>query len=158
LNKLIFLGTPHHGALLERGGNWIDNILELNPYSAPFSRLGKIRSAGVTDLRYGNVLDGDYQGSDRFECSGDQRRPAPLPDGVECFTVAATTGKKSGRIGDDLIGDSLVSLNSALGRHENPNLHLAFPENNQWIGRNMNHQDLLNHQDVYKVIKRWVEK
>jgi PGAP1-like protein len=24
LSKLIFLGTPHHGALLERGGNWVN--------------------------------------------------------------------------------------------------------------------------------------
>ena len=25
LQKLVFLGTPHHGAPLEKGGNWIDN-------------------------------------------------------------------------------------------------------------------------------------
>jgi pimeloyl-ACP methyl ester carboxylesterase len=67
LLKIVFLGTPHHGASLERAGNWIDIILEISPYSAPFSRLGKIRSAGVTDLRYGNILDEDWKGRDRFE-------------------------------------------------------------------------------------------
>ncbi len=40
LNKIIFLGTPHHGAPLERAGNWIDNVLEKSAYSKPFSRLG----------------------------------------------------------------------------------------------------------------------
>ena len=155
LRKLIFLGTPHHGAPLERGGNWIDIILEISPYSAPFSRLGKIRSSGITDLRYGNILDEDWEGRDRFEHSGDDRIPVPLPNNVQCYTIAATTGKESSELGDDLIGDGLVTLNSALGRHKNPDLNLLFPETHQWIGRNMNHLDLLSHPDVYETIKNW---
>ena len=156
LQKLIFLGTPHHGALLERGGNWIEMILEISPYSAPFSRLGKIRSAGVTDLRHGNILDADWKGRDRFEPSGDQRTPVPLPNNVQCYTIAATTGKEPSKLGDDIIGDGLVTLDSALGRHKNPNFNLLFPEAHQWIGRNMNHWDLLNHPDVYETIKNWL--
>ena len=54
LTAIVFLGTPHHGSPLERGGNWIDVLLGVSRYSAPLARLGKIRSAGVTDLRYGN--------------------------------------------------------------------------------------------------------
>ncbi len=27
LDKIIFIGTPHHGAPLERGGNWVDVLL-----------------------------------------------------------------------------------------------------------------------------------
>jgi len=157
LRKLIFLGTPHHGAPLERGGNWIDNILEISPYSAPFSRLGKIRSAGITDLRYGNILDEDWKGRDRFELSRDHRISVPLPNNVECYTIAITTGKESSKLGDDLIGDGLVPLNSALGRHKNPDLNLLFPVTHQWIGRNMNHLDLLNHPDIYKTIKKWLK-
>jgi len=40
LRKLVFLGTPHHGAPLERGGHWIDILLEATPYTAPLARLG----------------------------------------------------------------------------------------------------------------------
>lgn len=156
LRKVVFLGTPHHGALLERGGNWIDLILELFPYSAPFSRLGKIRSCGVTDLRYGNVLDDDWQGSDRFEGSGDQRIPVPLPEGVQCYAVAATTGKASTKLSDDVIGDGLVTVRSALGHHDDVNLRLLFPESHQWIGRNMNHFGLLDNPDVYDTLKEWL--
>ncbi len=32
LKKLVFLGTPHHGAPMERGGNWIDTLLGISPY------------------------------------------------------------------------------------------------------------------------------
>ena len=81
LNKLVFLGTPHHGAPLERIGNWVDVILGKTPYAAAFGRLGKIRSAGVTDLRYGNLMDEDWQGRDRFAREPDTRRSVPLPEG-----------------------------------------------------------------------------
>ena len=79
LSKMLFLGSPHHGAPLERGGNWIDTILDATPYTAPLARLGKIRSAGITDLRYGNVIDEHWQGRDRFERSPDKRLPVRLP-------------------------------------------------------------------------------
>ena len=157
LQKIVFLGTPHHGAPLERGGNWIDTMLEISPYSKPFSRLGKIRSCGITDLRHGNVVDDDWKGRDRFQFSGDLRTPVPLPESVHCYSIAATRGKKTNRLGDELIGDGLVTVKSALGRHKNVEWNLSFPEANQWVGRNMNHLDLLNHPEVYETIKSWLK-
>ena len=58
LRRLVFLGTPHHGAPLERGGHGLDYLLGLSPYSAPFTRLGKSRSAGIQDLRHGTITAG----------------------------------------------------------------------------------------------------
>lgn len=156
LRKLVFLGTPHHGAPLERGGNWVDIILEATSYTAPFARIGKIRSAGITDLRYGNLIDDHWQGRDRFEHSADIRIPVPLPDDVLCYTIAATTGKKEGDLSDRLLGDGLVQMSSALGRHEEPSLTLSFPEDRQWVGYGMNHMELLSHPEVYEQIKRWL--
>ncbi len=118
LRKLVFLGTPHHGTRLEQGGNWVDFALGLSPYSAPFARLGKIRSAGITDLRYGSVLDEDWEQRDRFQLQGDRRRPLPLPTGVDCFAMAAIRGRSVASTGR-LASDGLVSLDSALGRHPN---------------------------------------
>ena len=157
LRKLVFLGTPHHGAPLEKGGNWVDTILEISPYSAPFSRLGKIRSCGITDLRYGNVLEDDWKGYDRFDFREDQRTPAPLPERVQCYSIAATTGKESNKLGDNLMGDGLVTLNSALGRHKNAELNLLFPQTHLWVGRDMNHLKLLNHPEVYETIRKWLK-
>jgi pimeloyl-ACP methyl ester carboxylesterase len=156
LRKIFFLGTPHHGAALEQIGNQVDNFLAISPYTAPFSRLGKIRSAGITDLRHGNLLDQDWQGQDRFERSADRRQFVPLPKDVECFTIAATTGKRTGDLKDILLGDGLVMLNSALGRHEKLELDLTFPKSHQWIGYSLNHMDLLSNAKVYKQLKRWL--
>ncbi len=156
LKKLVFLGTPHHGAPLERGGHWVDILLGISPYTAPFARLGKIRSAGITDLRHGNLLDEDWAGRDRFERSGDRRCPVPLPEGVCCYALAATLGKQEGDLGGRLLGDGLVSVNSALGRHPDLNRTLEFPPARQWVGYGMNHMDVLGRPEVYEQIKQWL--
>ena len=93
LGSLVFLGTPHHGAPLERFGTFVDSALQLSPYTAPLARLGKVRSAAITDLRYGNLLDEDWEGRDRFDPAGDLPRPVPLPANVRCYAIAATTRK-----------------------------------------------------------------
>lgn len=158
VRKLVFLGTPHHGAPLERIGNWIDTILQAMPYASPFARLGKVRSAGITDLRHGNVLDEDWEGRDRFARAPDRRRSLPLPVGPASYAVAATLGKKTGDLGDRLLGDGLVPIGSALGRHRNLERRLAFTPEQQWLGVGMGHMDLLSHADVYERIRTWLSE
>ena len=156
LNDLVFLGTPHHGAPLERAGNWIDIVLGATPYAAPFARLGKVRSAGITDLRHGNLVDEDWVGRDRFERSADRRQPLPLPDTVRCFAAAASVGGQSGDLKERLLGDGIVPLDSALGRHADPARALRFGEDRQWIGYGMNHLELLNRPEVYARLLQWL--
>ncbi len=98
LGDMVFLGTPHHGAPLERAGHWVDIVLGATPYAAPFARLGKVRSAGITDLRHGNLLDEDWVGRDRFARGADRRQPVPLPAGVRCYAAAASLGQPAGGV------------------------------------------------------------
>ena len=156
LTDLVFLGTPHHGAPLERAGHWVDIVLGATPYAAPFARLGKVRSAGITDLRHGNLLDADWAGHDRFAHAADRRQHVPLPDGVRCYAAAASTGEQIGDLKDRLIGDGLVPLASALGRHRDPARTLAFAAQRQWVGCGMNHLDLLNRAEVLAQLRRWL--
>jgi len=156
LRAMVFLGTPHHGAPLERGGNGLDLLLGASPYTAPFARLGKIRSAGITDLRYGNLRDEDWSGRDRFAGSGDQRQPLALPADVRCYAIAASTGKPPGDPGERLPGDGLVPLDSALGRHPDAAMTLAIPEAQRWVGYGINHLELLHHPAVFAQLRRWL--
>jgi pimeloyl-ACP methyl ester carboxylesterase len=153
LRKLICLGAPHHGAPLERGGSWVDLLLGVSRYSAPFGRLGRIRSAGVTDLRFGNVLDEHWAGRNRFGWAPDVRQGLALPEGVACYAAAATTALERT---ERLPGDGLVPVDSALGRHSLPALTLRFPEANQWVGLGMRHLDLLSHPEVYATLRGWL--
>ncbi len=152
VKNLVCLGTPHHGAPLERGGNWIDVLLGLSAYSAPLARLGQIRSAGVTDLRHGSLLDEDWQGRDRFARGPERPRRVPLPEGVRCHAIAATRSLDPKVDG----GDGMVLLSSALGRHPDPERHLAFPDDRQWVARGLGHLDLLDHPGVYEQIRSWL--
>lgn len=156
LKKIIFLGTPHHGAPMEQVGNYVDVVLEAVPYSKPFARLGKIRSAGVTDLRYGNLLDEDWQNYDRFKIHGDQRQTVSLPNQVECYAMAGVIGKATKSVTRQLLGDNMVGIKSALGQHKNPNKTLNFKKANTWIAYENNHMDLLSDPKVYNKIKTWM--
>ena len=156
LRTVVFLGTPHHGAPLERGGHWIDILLGASPYSAPFARLGKIRSAGITDLRYGALRDDDWQHREQGKRVTSAKRALPLPEKVRCFAIAATTGKRQGDLSDRMLGDGLVPLASALGQHTDRALDLGFPAARQWVGVEMNHMDLLSSPEVYKQIRKWL--
>ncbi len=156
VDDLVCLGTPHHGAPLERAGHGVDLVLGAAPYAAPLARLGQVRSAGITDLRHGNLLDQDWNGHDRFARTGDRRRAVPLPAGVHCYAVAATTGARHGDAKDRLLGDGLVPLASALGRHARPRRTLAFSPERQWIGYRMGHLDLLGRHEVYAQLRRWL--
>jgi hypothetical protein len=153
LGKLVCLGSPHHGAPFERGGHWVDVLLGVSRYAAPLARLGQIRSAGVTDMRFGNVLDDDWEGRDRFRHDGDRRTPLPLPAGVDCYAIAATSATAPGVA---LASDGLVPVDSALGRSDKPEFSLQFPESHQWIAFGAAHLDLLDRADVYTKIVSWL--
>lgn len=138
LRKLVFLGTPHHGTTLERGGKRAESLLEATPYTAPFARLARLRSAGITDLRHG-------------------LEPAlPLPTGASCYAIAATTGETEGDLCDRLLGDGLVPVESALGRHADPARALSIPEDRRRVFTRTGHLDLLDRSEVYDQILRWL--
>jgi pimeloyl-ACP methyl ester carboxylesterase len=163
LKNIVFLGTPHHGAPLEKAGNWVDVLLGVTPYSAPFKRLVELRSSGITDLRFGNVLDSDWQGEDRFKPKTKQeqntREQLPLPnetDGIACFTVAATLAAKRSLVADRLIGDGLVPLNSALGVHSDPARSLVFTKSSQMVVYRTNHMAMLGSAEVGEQLVVWL--
>jgi pimeloyl-ACP methyl ester carboxylesterase len=157
LKSLVCLGSPHHGAPLERGGNWIDVLLGVSRYSAPLAKLGRIRSAGVTDLRFGSVLDEHWEGRDRFAKTSDPRRRLELPAGVRCYAIAGTLAEKEPRKRlHSLPGDGIVPVDSALGRHAKAELTLDFPEAHRWIALGTGHLELLSRPEVYEKIRGWL--
>lgn len=156
LRSIVFLGTPHHGAPLERAGNIVDVLLGSTPFTAPLARLGQLRSAGITDLRFGCVVDEDWLGGNRFHRKPDSRRHVPLPEGVACYAIAATTAAKRSLLADRLIGDGLVPLHSALGHHRDAKRRLDFPKSAQWIAYQTSHMALLNHPEVGAQLLRWL--
>jgi hypothetical protein len=140
LRSVVFLGTPHAGAPLERGGKWIDIVLDQSPYTAAFARLGRIRSAGITDLRHG------------------PQPPMPLPDGVACHAIAASLARRRGALRERLLGDGLVPLASALGTGAGPGGVALFPPARQAVAYGTGHLDLLSSKRVYRRVARYLSE
>lgn len=156
VDKAAYVGTPHHGAVMERAGYWLQKSLTYSPYTAPFSALGRIRSAGITDLRHGNVSDDDWQHHDEHEDNADHRRAIPLADGIEHYAIAATLSKRSGQRIGKLLGDGLVHPSSATGRHSDQKFDLAFPQGHTKILYDLGHLAMLHDARVHAQLKEWL--
>lgn len=156
VDKAVYIGTPHHGAALERGGFWLQKATTASPYTAPLSALGRIRSEGITDLRHGNVLDEDWKHCDPHADPRDCRTPSPLAEGVEHHAIAASLSKRPGERIGRLLGDGLVHPSSATGRHADPRRHLDFDPKRTRILYGQSHLGLLDDPRVTACLSDWL--
>ena len=147
VDDAVFLGTPHHGAPLERAGHGLDMVLGAAPYAAPLARLGRVRSAGINDLRHGQLLPG---------AGGRAHQQVPLPARPRCHAVAASTGAKTGDLKGRLLGDGLVGVDSALGRHADASRTLHFDADRQLQVQGVNHMELLSNAGVAQALLGWL--
>ena len=98
LRHIVFLGTPHHGAPLERAGHHFHNILDTTPVhgtvrrARPLAKCGHHRSA--LRSRRGRGLE---SGTIAFTAGPTRDGSCHLPQGVKCFAVAATTPRGAAR-------------------------------------------------------------
>jgi len=75
---------------------------------------------------------------------------------VEEFAIAATARTSAGRLLGGLLGDELVPVDSALGRHPDPERALAIPDDRCRIVEGSGHFGLLYHPEVYRSLRRWL--
>lgn len=157
-DNLVCIGSPHHGAVLERLGFMLQDRLGRLPFAGALARLGDIRSAGVIDLRHGSVRDDDWEHLEaRRGQFDDTRKPAPLPSSVKTFLLAGTleSGPSTSRT-REAIGDYLVSVKSGLGEHDNPSYQLRVPEQRKAVFYGINHFELQYHPAVRDQVIAWL--
>jgi pimeloyl-ACP methyl ester carboxylesterase len=154
VTDLVCLGTPHQGAALERAGHGVDVLLGAAPYAAPLARLGKVRSAGIKDLRVGNITSAPVD-----DHGTAQAAQVALPANTRCFAVAGSLGPaaRGGGLKARLLGDGLVTVDSALGRHDRADRRLAFPAGHQAVVHETGHLDLLSNAEVSALLLRWLQ-
>ena len=107
-------------------------------------------------MRYGNLLDEDWQDKNRFKMQGDQRDNISLPQQVECYSIAGIAGKAKESVSSQLLGDKMVGVKSALGQHKNPAKDLNFKKKNTWIAYETSHSELLSNPLICSRIKKWI--
>ncbi|GAC1616299.1 MAG: permease [Candidatus Dormibacteraceae bacterium] len=153
VRHIACLGTPHHGAPLEKAANIGAWALAAAPETRGIAKLANARSAGVKDLRFGNLVDTDWLDRDPDALLSDHREEIPFLPGASHYFIAAALTADAGHPAGRLFGDLLVRLPSASGQGT-PGRHLPFE-----IGRSLGgltHFDLLNDPDVYAALRSWI--
>ncbi|XID74862.1 hypothetical protein ACF3NA_10200 [Alkanindiges sp. WGS2144] len=156
--NLVCIGSPHHGAVLERLGFMVQEKVGQVPFANILAQLANMRSAGIIDLRHGSVRDDDWEHlKARIGQMDDCRKPAPLPSQVKTFLIAGTLERESSSSKTlEALGDYLVSVKSALGEHPHPQFKLKVPEEHKAVFYGLNHFEIQYHPKVREQIIRWL--
>lgn len=154
LSHVFCLGSPHHGTALERAGNLLTSLLtafDTAGTQVP-AKVFNARSAGIKDLRFGNVTDEDWQAFDPDAFLSDQRGELEqIPHVIYC-AIASTLTRDPVHPLAAVMGDLLVSTHSAQGVHADSARRIPFHDSRVLGG--LSHIALLNHPAVYAEIKR----
>lgn len=154
LRRVVCLGTPHHGSPIARAGHSLNAAMQNIAYTQPLA-FGRRRSAGIKDLRHGDLLDDDWRDHHPDELRPDTRRPVPLLEDVEYYFAAATLGRHKKDPLGHLLGDLLVRMDSATGTHSENLRHLNIKAENCAVFHEKNHFDLLDDSKVQQQIVDW---
>ncbi len=141
LDTVVSLGTPYHGAPLERAGHVLEGLLGISAHSAPFQTLGRMRSAGIRDLRLGSP----------------KSAYPPLPAHVRTCLVAGSTQPAPQRTSArHPRGDGLVPVASAFGEHRDPSRRLPVADAHKLLVHATGHIALLGSAQVHARLRDWL--
>ncbi|MCD4751339.1 MAG: alpha/beta fold hydrolase [Thermoanaerobaculales bacterium] len=152
VRHVIYLGSPHLGAPLEKATNVATHVLGLFDTTATrvIRDVLNARSVGVKDLRFGNLVDQDWLDCDPDELMKNRRVPIPWPADMRHHRVV---GQALPTVGT--LGDTVVRPESAAGR-----AHGAQPGapggSDVRVMPGLDHMALARHPGVFEHIERWV--
>lgn len=157
LTHIATLGTPHHGAPLERAGNLANTQLLITPYSKPLMRLGNLRSAGIKDLRFGNLLDSDWRDANNPDHTHDTRTPVPQLPHTHYLLIAGTQSIQIPDNPRQAKHDQLVTVASAWGQSRNNQHHWPdHPHITRTLLPSITHIPLISTDLTYQKIIEWI--
>lgn len=156
LTELVYLGSPHMGAPLERLGNAFTNTLTFTPVTAPLANIGRVRSAGVKDLRYGFVVDADWRDRDPDHPERVTPTVVHLPPRTRAYYAAASLGRRQGDFADRWFGDLLVPVKSATDAARKPSRRWRDADEDGRVFFGMNHFEIMTHPQVYEALSEWL--
>ncbi|HWT94558.1 MAG TPA: alpha/beta fold hydrolase, partial [Solirubrobacteraceae bacterium] len=152
VRHVFSLGSPFNGADLEKATNVVTWALGALPETRALATALNHRSAGVKDLRYGNLTDACWYDRDPDALLQDHRCEIPwLEHAQHTFISAELFGSAEHPVGR-VFGDLLVRTPSAWagGLHGE---HTEFLIDSSHSIGPANHFTLLNHPDVYDKIR-----
>lgn len=154
LDTCVYLGAPHLGAPLEVAATAAGIALRALPETRGFGRALASRSAGIKDLRFGDVLVTDWEPHDPDRWRPEPDAVTPLADAVDHYYIGTTLGRRHDTVAARVLGDLLVPFASASGNGRRRRLGFEL-DKGAHLGR-LHHFDLLNHPRVYAQLAAWL--
>ena len=159
LKNIFLLATPHFGSFLEKFANVTTNILEKVP-NWPTRMVGKIlnlRSAGIKDLRFGYLIEDEWNSQDPDKLLKNNKKPISKLEGVNYYVISGRLTKEEKHWVSYLFGDILISKRSATARSKNKK-EFNFPVENHFEFAKTFHFELNTRIEVYEKMKEWITK
>jgi len=157
VRRVVLVGTPNTGAPLEMIANLTSTVLWSLPIPATWLvgfGLDR-RSAGIKDLRFGAVLDEDWQGQD----PGAIDRPPPHrvrpARRADYLMIAGSVSTDPEHPLTRIIGDGLVTRSSATGAAHDAGCDEVFPGATAHVFPKVTHLALASSPEVYAAIDAW---
>jgi triacylglycerol lipase len=155
VRRIMYVGTPHLGAPMERVGRVVSKLLRAvdDPYTQLAAELADLRSDGVKDLG-----DADLRHEDRARRQPriglrDPRHPVPLLPQLEHYLVAGSLSTDI-RLAS-LFGDSIVPLASATDGSCVDAATFALPPGHVKIITGASHVKIAHDPAVYEHLRAW---
>jgi pimeloyl-ACP methyl ester carboxylesterase len=157
VRHVFCLASPHLGAPLEKAANVAAWALGSFPETAPLARIVNGRSEGIKDLRFGYLIDQDWEGQDPDALLENNRHDIRFLETANYYYVGATLTRDPGHPLGHLVGDLLVRLPSASGQGARGQ-RIPFEIDNGHHAGGLTHFHVLNNADVYRQILAWLER
>ena len=157
VRRVVLVGVPNAGAPLEVLVNLTSAVLWSLPI--PATRLVGLgldhRSAGIKDLRFGAVLDEDWQEQDPGASARTQPRQVRRPRRARYLVIAGSVTADPEHPLARIIGDALVTSSSATGLGEHAGESGRIPDTTVRLFPKVTHLALANRPEIYTAIDAW---
>ncbi len=154
VRHVVSLGSPHHGARLERLAHAAGAAAGRLPETRALANALRSRSVGIRDLYHGYLVDEDWQDYDPEAFLVAAGREIPfLATATHLFVAATVTRDPEAPLGR-AFGDLLVSRPSAWAQRKHE--RVRFPLDNYRHVGGATHLDLLNHPAVGEQLVKWL--
>ena len=152
VRHIVYLGSPHLGAPLEKAANVAAHVMgRIDTTATRVMRdLLNTRSTGVKDLRFGNLVDEDWFDCDPDELMNNRRVPIPW-----LATARHHLAVGQALAGAGTVGDAMVRPESAAGRSHGAQPGAPSGSDVQ-VMPGLDHLALARHPAVYEHIERWL--
>jgi triacylglycerol lipase len=155
VKRAIYVGTPHRGAPLERGGRVVSKILTAipDPYTRLIAEVADLRSEGLQDLGDAELRHEDRARRKKTFDLTDAEHPVPLLKSMKHYLVAGALSSEPWL--QKLFGDSIVPLASATNGLIAKGA--VLPPDHVKIVAGTSHVDLARSLDVYAHVRAFAE-